>query len=42
MTAEILISQITGEISPVSARVASALAPDRFFRRALIRGQQLG
>ena len=42
MTAEILISQITGEISPVSARVVSALAPDRFFRRALIRGQQLG
>jgi tRNA 5-methylaminomethyl-2-thiouridine biosynthesis bifunctional protein len=39
MTAEIVVSQIMGEISPVSEDVRNALAPDRFFRRGLIRGQ---
>lgn len=39
MTAEIVISQIMGEMSPVSEDVRNALAPDRFFRRGLIRGQ---
>lgn len=42
MTAEIVISQIMGEISPVTEDVRNAFAPDRFFRRALMRGQTPG
>lgn len=37
MTAEIVASQICGEVLPVSSKVRDALAPDRFFRRDLIR-----
>jgi tRNA 5-methylaminomethyl-2-thiouridine biosynthesis bifunctional protein len=35
---EILASQILGEVLPVSETTRHALAPDRFFRRQLIRG----
>ena len=42
LTAEILVSQIAGETSPVSESTRHALSPDRFFRRALIRGQHTG
>lgn len=37
MTAEILASQITGELLPVHETIREALSPDRFFRRSLIR-----
>jgi tRNA 5-methylaminomethyl-2-thiouridine biosynthesis bifunctional protein len=38
ITAELVVSQILGEVLPVSEAVRDALAPDRFFRRQLIRG----
>jgi len=38
ITAELVVSQILGEALPVSEAVRNALAPDRFFRRRLIRG----
>jgi len=37
MAAEILVSQVLGEVLPVSEQVRHALAPDRFLRRDLIR-----
>lgn len=37
VTAEIVASQILGEVLPVSNSVRDALSPDRFFRRNLIR-----
>jgi tRNA 5-methylaminomethyl-2-thiouridine biosynthesis bifunctional protein len=38
ITAELVVSQILGEVLPVSEAVRDALAPDRFFRRQLRRG----
>ena len=38
VAAELLASQILGEVLPVSESVRDALSPDRFFRRKLIRG----
>jgi tRNA 5-methylaminomethyl-2-thiouridine biosynthesis bifunctional protein len=38
ITAELVVSQILGEVLPVAEPVREALAPDRFFRRRLIRG----
>ena len=38
ITAELVVSQILGEVLPVSVAVRDALAPDRFFRRRLVRG----
>ena len=37
IASEILVSQILGEVLPVSESVRHALAPDRFLRRDLIR-----
>ena len=37
MAAEILVSQVLGEVLPVAEHVRHALAPDRFLRRDLIR-----
>ena len=37
MAAEILVSQVLGEVLPISEQVRHALAPDRFLRRDLIR-----
>lgn len=36
--AELLVSQILGEVLPVSESIRNALSPDRFFRRKLVRG----
>jgi len=38
ITSELVVSQILGEVLPVSEAVRDALAPDRFFKRRLIRG----
>ena len=38
IAAELLVSQILGEVLPVSESIRGALSPDRFFRRKLIRG----
>lgn len=38
VASELLISQILGEVLPVSEHIRNALSPDRFFRRSLIRG----
>ncbi len=37
VAAELLVSQILGEVLPVSESIRDALSPDRFFRRKLIR-----
>jgi tRNA 5-methylaminomethyl-2-thiouridine biosynthesis bifunctional protein len=37
MAAEILVSQVLGEVLPVAEHARHALAPDRFLRRTLIR-----
>ena len=38
IAAELLVSQILGEVLPVSESIRAALSPDRFFRRKLVRG----
>ena len=38
VAAELLVSQILGEVLPVSESIRDALSPDRFFRRILVRG----
>ena len=38
VAAELLVSQILGEVLPVSESIRDALSPDRFFRRKLVRG----
>ena len=38
IAAELLVSQILGEVLPVSESIRDALSPDRFFRRRLVRG----
>ena len=38
IAAEVLVSQILGEVLPVSESIRDALSPDRFFRRKLVRG----
>lgn len=37
VAAELLVSQILGEVLPVSESIRDALSPDRFFRRKLVR-----
>ena len=37
VTSELVISQMLGEVLPVSEQIRDALSPDRFFRRQLIR-----
>ena len=38
VASELVISQMLGEVLPVSEQIRDALSPDRFFRRKLIRG----
>ena len=38
VTAEMVVSEIMGETLNLPDTVRSAISPDRFFRRALVRG----